>query len=75
MFGRSNARNNNHLIMLTNLLQQDSAIFSLFGIIKRITFFSRFELCLETNAGYIYILFLANKTLRGTVTLFFSNFS
>ena len=28
--------------------------FSHFGIIKRITYFSQFELCIETYAGYIF---------------------
>ena len=28
--------------------------FSLFGIIKRITYFSQFQLCIEPYAGYIF---------------------
>ena len=28
--------------------------FSLFGIIRRIAYFSQFELCIETYAGYIF---------------------
>ena len=44
--------------------------FSPFGLIKRITCFSRFELCFKTLAGYIFSF----KTLRAIVVLFSSNF-
>ena len=44
-----------------------------FEIIKRITCFSRFELCFETYAGCTFS-FLGYKTFRAIVTLFFSNF-
>ena len=47
--------------------------FFLFEIIKIITCFSRFEFCFETYAWYIFS-FLAYKTLRAIVTLFFSIF-
>ena len=45
-----------------------------FGIIKRITCFSQFELCFETYAEYI-LSFLTCTILESTVTLFFSHFS
>ena len=47
---------------------------SLIGIIKRITCFSCFELCFEKQyAGFIFS-FLAYKTLRAIIRLFFSIF-
>ena len=41
------------------------------GIIKRKNCFSQFELCFETQAGYLFSFY---KTLRAIVILFFSNF-
>ena len=41
------------------------------GIIKRKNCFSQFELCFETQAGYLSSFY---KTLRAIVILFFSNF-
>ena len=55
-----------------SFLLHDNDIFSLFEIIKRITCFSLFELCLETYVGYIF--FLAYKVLRAVAILFFSIF-
>ena len=51
---------------------QDNDTFLHLKSIKKITS-SRFELCFETWAGYIFS-FLACETLRTIVTLFFSNF-
>ena len=48
--------------------------FSPFEIIRRITCFSRFDLCFETQAGCIFSS-LAYTILREIITLFFSNFS
>ena len=44
-----------------------------YGIIKRMTYFSRFELYFETSAVYIFSI-LGYKTLRAIVRSIFSNF-
>ena len=47
---------------------------SLFGIMKRIIWFSWFQLCFEINPRGVFV-FLTYNTLKATFGLFFSNFS
>ena len=65
-----NANNKNYhcflmlllLITVMVFLLKDNGIFFLFGIIKKITCFSQFKLCFETQLGHVSS-FLAHKTL------------
>ena len=61
------------IIMIVILLQDNTIIFLHLKSLKKTTFFPRFEIYFETQAGYIFS-FLTYKTLRTIVTLFFSNF-
>ena len=59
--------------MLIVFLLQGNAILLCLQSLKKITCFSRYELSFETWAGYGFS-FLAYKTLKAIVTLFFSQF-
>ena len=55
------------------MIQVQNVNVTLFKIIKRVTCFSRFELCFETQAGYIYFFF-SKQIVKSNCYFFFLKF-